>query len=61
MPGIEEVHIHCDEANVASAAVPRRLRFRLLRTFEDEVHAPAEIGRSMEWAMSAEDWSVDQK
>ena len=61
MPGIEEVHIHCDEANVASAAVPRRLGFRLLRTVEDEVHAPAEIGRSMEWAMSTEDWSVDQK
>src|SRR6202034_2187977 len=25
MSEIEEVHIHCDEANVASAAVPRRL------------------------------------
>jgi RimJ/RimL family protein N-acetyltransferase len=54
--GIEEVHIHCDEANVASAAVPRRLGFRLIRTVDDEVHAPAEIGRSMEWAVSAEHW-----
>lgn len=57
MPGIEEVHIHCDEANVASAGVPRRLNFRLVRTVEDSVDAPAEIGRSMEWAMTAEEWA----
>jgi RimJ/RimL family protein N-acetyltransferase len=56
MPGIDEVHIRCDEANVASAAVPRRLGYRLERIVDDESHAPAEIGRCMEWEMSRADW-----
>jgi RimJ/RimL family protein N-acetyltransferase len=56
MPEIEEVHIHCDEANVASAAVPDRLGFRLAQIVEDEVDAPAEVGRSMEWVMSRSNW-----
>ena len=49
MPGIDEVHIDCDEANVASADVARRLEFRLDQVVDDEVTAPAEVGRSMEW------------
>jgi RimJ/RimL family protein N-acetyltransferase len=56
LPGIEEVRIHCDEANVTSAGIPRRLGFRLLRIVEDEADAPAEIGRRMEWAITAEEW-----
>lgn len=32
LPGIGRVEIRCDEANAASAAVPRRLGFRLART-----------------------------
>jgi RimJ/RimL family protein N-acetyltransferase len=59
MPGIEEVHIHCDEANLASAGIPRRLGFRLLRTVDDDLGAPGEIGRSMEWAMSRFQWVRD--
>jgi RimJ/RimL family protein N-acetyltransferase len=51
MDGIEEVHIHCDQANMASAAVPLRLGFRLARVVDDEVTAPAETGRSMEWVI----------
>ena len=58
MPGIEEVHIHCDEANLASAAVPRRLEFRLSQIVDDEVDAPAEVGRSMEWTMSRATWRL---
>ena len=56
LPGVEEVHIHCDEANGPSAAVPRRLGFTLLRIVDDEVAAPAETGRSMEWAIRREAW-----
>jgi RimJ/RimL family protein N-acetyltransferase len=56
MPGIEEVHIRCDETNVASAAVPNRLGFRLAKIVDDEVEAPAEVGRSMEWVMSRANW-----
>jgi RimJ/RimL family protein N-acetyltransferase len=62
LPGVEEVRIHCDEANLASAGVPRGLGFRLLRTVEDEVTAPAEVGRSMEWAVTVNDWnSIHQR
>lgn len=56
MPEIHEVHIHCDEANVASAAVPRRLGFRLERVVADEVTASAEVGRSMEWVIGRNEW-----
>jgi RimJ/RimL family protein N-acetyltransferase len=56
VPEMEEVHIHCDEANLPSAAVPHRLGFRLTRIVDDEAHAPAEVGRSMEWVMRRSEW-----
>lgn len=49
LPGIERVEIHCDEANVVSAKVPRRLGYRLDRTEEKAISAPRETGRSMVW------------
>lgn len=49
LPGLDRVEIHCDEANVRSAAVPRRVGYRLARVEDDEVTAPGEIGRSMIW------------
>ena len=51
LPDVDRVEIHCDEANVRSAAVPRRLGYRLDRVVDDEVTAPAEIGRSMIWVL----------
>ena len=57
LTGIEEVHIHCDVANIASAAVPRRLGFHLRRTVDDEIDAPGEIGRSMEWVVTRPYWA----
>ncbi|WP_153533761.1 GNAT family N-acetyltransferase [Actinomadura macrotermitis] len=50
LPGIGRIEIHCDEANTASAAVPRRLGYRLDRVEEIGREAPAEIGRRMIWA-----------
>jgi RimJ/RimL family protein N-acetyltransferase len=50
VPGTERVEIRCDEANVASAAVPRRLGYRLDRVDERTPEAPAECGRLMIWA-----------
>jgi hypothetical protein len=41
----------------ASAAVPRRLGFRLRRSVDDEVEAPGEIGRSMEWVVTRPSWA----
>jgi RimJ/RimL family protein N-acetyltransferase len=49
LPDVDRVEIHCDEANVRSAAVPRRLGYRLDRIEDDDVTAPGEIGRSMIW------------
>ena len=52
--GVTRVEIHCDEANVASAAVPRRLGYRLDRIERDVVSAPGDLGRSMIWV-----WPTD--
>jgi len=41
--------IHCDEANTASAAIPRRLGYRLDRVEAHEREAPGERGRRMIW------------
>jgi RimJ/RimL family protein N-acetyltransferase len=43
------VEIHCDEANTASAAVPRKLGYRLDRVEAHEREAPGERGRRMIW------------
>jgi RimJ/RimL family protein N-acetyltransferase len=49
LDGIERVEIHCDQANVRSAAVPKRLGYRLDRVQPDGVRAPAESGVGMVW------------
>lgn len=49
LDGVERVEIHCDEANTRSAAVPRRLGYRLDRLEDDPVSAPGDRGRSMIW------------
>jgi len=49
LPDVDRVEIRCDAANVCSAAVPRRLGYRLDRIEDDDVTAPAETGRSMIW------------
>jgi RimJ/RimL family protein N-acetyltransferase len=49
LPGIVRVEIHCDIANVASAAVPRGLGYRLDRVVDDRIEAPGEAGPLMVW------------
>ncbi|MFF2043131.1 GNAT family N-acetyltransferase [Kitasatospora sp. NPDC058170] len=49
LPGIGRVEIHCDEANGASAAVPRKLGYRLDRVVDAPVRAPGETGRKLIW------------
>ena len=49
LPGIRHVEIHCDEANVASAAIPRKLGYRLDRTEPHAPEAPGERGRRLIW------------
>ncbi|MGA5703732.1 GNAT family N-acetyltransferase [Peterkaempfera bronchialis] len=55
LPGIARVEIHCDEANTASAAIPRRLGYRLDRIRDEVIAAPAETGRIMVWIRSEND------
>ena len=46
---IDTVEIHHDQANVASAAVPRRLNFDHVETSNREPQAPSEVGFLMRW------------
>lgn len=54
--GIERVEIHCDAANGASAAVPRKLGYRLVGHLEHAPEAPAEEGRRLLWAVTRAEW-----
>ncbi len=51
LPGVERVEIHCDAANAASAAIPRRLGYRLDRIEDKEPEAPGESGRHLIWVL----------
>jgi RimJ/RimL family protein N-acetyltransferase len=46
---IDTVEIHHDQANEASAAVPRRLNFDHVETSNREPQAPSEVGVLMRW------------
>jgi len=48
--GVRRVYICCDEANARSAAVPRKLGFRVLRVEQRAPEAFGEVGRLMLWA-----------
>jgi RimJ/RimL family protein N-acetyltransferase len=58
VPGVVRVEIHCDEANVASAAVPRRLGYHLVRVEDRPAEAPGETGRHQVWAVDAAAWAA---
>ncbi len=49
LPGIERVEIHCDAANTSSAAVPRRLGYKLDRITPRQRSTSAESGHEMCW------------
>lgn len=54
LDGVTRVEIRCDEANRRSAAVARRLGYRLERVIpSDRPQAPADTGRDMVWVRTA--------
>lgn len=53
LPGVTRAEIHCDEANLASAAIPRKLGYRLDRIDAHQPEAPGEQGRRMVWVSEA--------
>lgn len=55
LAGTRRVEIHCDEANTASAGVPRKLGYRLDRVEKHEKEAPGEQGRRMIWVWDPAD------
>jgi RimJ/RimL family protein N-acetyltransferase len=54
--GADRVEIRCDEANVRSAAVAERLRFRLIGVVHHTPVAAAETHRHMIWSLDAAHW-----
>ncbi len=52
---VRRVLIFCDEANVRSAAIPRRLGFRLIRIQTRAPQAVGESGREMMWVKERAD------
>ena len=52
LDGIERVEIRCDPDNAASAAVPRKLGFRLVQTVESEEPESGEPRRTMIGALT---------
>jgi len=54
LPGVSRVEIHCDAANAPSAAIARKLGFRLDRIEERASAAPGESGRLMIWVRDGE-------
>ena len=53
LPDVARVEIHADEANVFSAAIPRRLGYRLDRVDELPPELPAHTGRLQIWVTRA--------
>ena len=51
--GVTRVEIHCDPANVKSAAIPLRLGYSLVGERDAECLAPAHTGREQIWAIDA--------
>lgn len=51
LSGVARVEIHTDEANAISAAIPRRLGYRLDRVDELPPEAPAHSGRQQIWVI----------
>lgn len=52
LQGVARMEIHCDRANVHSAAIPPRIGYRLDRIEPDEPQTRAEEGQSMVWYCS---------
>jgi ribosomal-protein-serine acetyltransferase len=57
LPGISQVEIHHDKANVRSAGVPRRLGYRFAGEHPDEIRAPAEVGIDCAWEVDRLEWA----
>ena len=53
---VDNVEIHHDEANLASAAIPARLGFERYASINMESDAPGEVGIQVNWRMNRSNW-----
>ena len=56
LPGIDEVHITMDAANLASAGVPARLGYLAAAEEDREILADGHTGRGLRWVMRRDCW-----
>jgi ribosomal-protein-serine acetyltransferase len=56
LPGLTHVEIHVDKANERSAAIARKLGYRLVAETPEEVQAPGEVGLHCIWRLTADEW-----
>jgi RimJ/RimL family protein N-acetyltransferase len=54
---VDRVEIHMDCTNIASARVPEKLGYRLVRTEHREKLALAHTGEAYVWQMSRDEWT----
>jgi RimJ/RimL family protein N-acetyltransferase len=50
-PDVQQVKIRMDQANVASAAVPPKLGFRLLKVEDREIKTEGQTGKGLVWVL----------
>jgi hypothetical protein len=54
---MERVAIPSRQSHTASAGVPRKLGFQLVREVRDHVEAPSEVGISCEWQLTRNEFA----
>ncbi|MFP5318419.1 MAG: GNAT family N-acetyltransferase [Acidimicrobiia bacterium] len=55
-PDVDRVEIHCDAANLASAAIPRKLGYQLLAEKPMPIVTPGQSGRHLYWGVTRREW-----
>lgn len=60
-PDIDRMEIRCDPANLASAAIPTKLGYRLDRVDPSEIEAAAQTGSQQVWVLERSDYLATER
>jgi RimJ/RimL family protein N-acetyltransferase len=58
---IRDIEIHMDSANLASAAIPPKIGYRLDREVDRDVSAPGHTGHGFVWSTDRENWNASPR